>query len=30
MAREIGLSAKVVRNYFEILDDTFLEYRLSH
>lgn len=29
MARETGLSAKVVRNYFEILDDTFLGYRLS-
>ena len=28
VAREIGLSAKVVRNYFEILDDTFLGYRL--
>ncbi|MCY4512274.1 MAG: ATP-binding protein, partial [Bdellovibrionales bacterium] len=29
MARETGLSAKVVRGYFEILDDTFLGYRLS-
>ena len=29
IARETGISAKVVRNYFEILDDTFLGYRLS-
>ena len=29
MARETGLSAKVIRSYFEILDDTFLGYRLS-
>jgi len=29
VAREIGLSAKVVRSYFEILEDTFLGYRLS-
>ncbi len=29
MARETGLSAKVIRNYFEILDDTFLGHRLS-
>lgn len=29
MARETGISAKVVRSYFEILDDTFLGYRLS-
>ena len=29
IAREAGISAKVVRNYFEILNDTFLGYRLS-
>ncbi len=29
MARETGIKAKVVRSYFEILEDTFLGYRLS-
>ena len=29
IARESGVSAKVVRNYFEILEDTFLGYRLQ-
>lgn len=29
VARETGISAKVVRGYFEILEDTFLGYRLS-
>ena len=29
VARETGISAKVVRKYFEILDDTFLGYRLQ-
>ena len=29
IAREAGISAKVVRNYFEILEDTFLGYRLQ-
>ena len=29
IARETGISAKVVRNYFEILDDTFLGCRLK-
>lgn len=29
IARETGVSAKVVRNYFEILEDTFLGYRLK-
>ena len=29
IARETGISAKVVRNYFEILEDTFLGHRLS-
>ena len=28
VGREVGISAKVVRNYFEILYDTFLAYRL--
>jgi predicted AAA+ superfamily ATPase len=28
VAREVGVSAKVVRGYFEILDDTLLGYRL--
>ena len=28
IARETGVSAKVVRGYFEILEDTFLAYRL--
>ena len=28
VARETGVSAKVIRNYFEILEDTFLGYRL--
>ena len=29
VARESGISSKVVRNYFEILEDTFLGFRLS-
>ena len=29
VAREAGISAKIVRRYFEILEDTFLGYRLS-
>jgi predicted AAA+ superfamily ATPase len=29
VAREVGVSAKVVRGYFEILEDTFLGYRLA-
>jgi len=28
VARETGVSAKVVRNYFQILEDTFLGYRI--
>ncbi len=28
VAREVGISAKVVRNYFEILEDTLLGFRL--
>jgi len=29
VARESGVSAKVVRNYFEILEDTYLGYRIA-
>jgi len=29
VGRETGVSAKVVRNYFQILEDTFLGYRVS-